>query len=108
MSTRRKQEEPTRGFKLFSFAYFIIIVVVAFFISGQVMNQWDIYELLGLNTITIPVIEKSAGDIPELAIQLVLTGILFFVLQFITVFIIGIFKKEEDEYEQAYRDQYRR
>ena len=108
MSMHEQQEEPTRGFKFFSVVYFLILVAVAFFLASLVMNQWDIYKLLGLNTFTIPGINKPGRDIPETAIQVVLAGIVFFVLQFVTVFVISIFKKEEDEYERLYREQTRR
>ncbi len=103
-----EQPEPTRGFKFFSVVYFFILVAVAFFLASLVMNQWDIYKLLNLNTFTIPVIKKPGSDIPEIAIQLVLTGFIFFVLQFGTVFVTSIFKKEEDEYDRLYREQTRR
>ncbi len=103
-----KKSVPTRGFKFFSVVYFIIFVAIAFFLSSLVMNKWDVYDLLSLNTLTIPGINKPGSDIPEMAIQVALAGIIFFILQFVTVFVISIFKREEDEYERLYREQSQR
>jgi hypothetical protein len=104
----QEPEEQSGGFKLFSVVYVLVLIALAFFAAGLVMSNWDLYDLLGLNTFTIPGIDKPASDIPEIVIQLVLTGILFFILQFLTVPIVSIFTKEEDEYERAFREQKRR
>jgi hypothetical protein len=104
----QKPEEPSGGFKLFSIVYFLVLVALAFFAASLVMSKWDLYDLLSLNTFTIPGINKPGSDIPEIVIQLVLTGIIFFILQFLTIPIVSIFKREEDEYERAFREQRRR
>ncbi len=102
------QEGPTRKSKLFGFIYFIILVAVSFFLSSMAMKQWDIYKLLDLKSMTLPLVNKSGDIFPEIAVQLALAAIIFFVLQFVTVFVISIFKKEEDEFERMYQEQRRR
>jgi hypothetical protein len=54
------------------------------------------------------VIKKPGTIIPLWAIQFVLALIIFFTLQFIIVFILGLLKGEEDEYADAARDQWGR
>lgn len=103
-----QEPETSGGFKFFSVVFVLVLIALAFFAAGLVMSKWDLYDLLGLNTFTVPGINKPGSDIPKIVIQLVLTGILFFILQFLTIPIVSIFKREEDEYEQAYREQRRR
>jgi preprotein translocase subunit SecG len=105
---REKEKEAKRSTKIVNFIYFVIIVAVAYFLSSLVMNQVDVYDALGLYKTTLPLIKKPATDIPEWAIQLVLAGLIFFILQFLLVIVVGMFKKEEDEFAEASKDYWKR
>ena len=111
MSSHRERElekkEIKRSTKLFNFIYFLIIVAISYLVSTLIMDQVDVYDVLGLETTNLPVINKPGTDIPLWVFQVALALVIFFTLQFIIVFVLGLIKGEEDEYADAARDQRR-
>ena len=59
---RRKEEEEKPGARtlLANGIIVVIIAVVAFFLAGFAIDQFDLYNLLGLDTAEIPRIEASS------------------------------------------------
>ncbi len=102
-----KEKEIKRSTKLFNFIYFLIIVAISYFVSTLIMDQIDVYDVLGLYTTQLPMIKKPGTDIPLWVFQVILAFVIFSTLQFIIVFILGLIKGEEDEYADAARDQWR-
>jgi Na+/H+ antiporter NhaD/arsenite permease-like protein len=97
VSTRKKEKEKPKPRAVFlSLIYFLIIVGVAYFISDFVMKQVDLGDLL---TMKLPLINRR---VPRQVFQLALAVAVFFVLQFLFVFTVGLLggkKKEEDLYK---------
>jgi uncharacterized membrane protein len=96
---QRKKKEPKRSSKLFGFIYFLVLVVVAYFLASLVMQQVDLYDLLGLYRTRIPVINVPGTDIPEWAFKVVLALIILFILQLVSVLVVGFFKGGKRELE---------
>ena len=63
------------------------------------MNQTDLRALLGLDSFKVPLINVPGSDIPDLALQLVLGFLIFFILQLLLVSFIGLFKKQKNPYD---------
>jgi hypothetical protein len=106
MSSQRRDEpeKSTASSTFFSFIYFILVIVASFFIAGFVMGQTNLRASLGLDSFKIPLINVPGSDIPDLALQLVLAFLIFFVLQLALVSFIGLFKKKKDPYESYNND----
>ena len=103
-----KKKQPKQSNKLFSVIYFLVLVVVAFFLASLVMQQVDLYELLGLYRTKIPLINVPGRDIPAWALKIVLTLIILFVLQLVSVFVMGFFMGGKRELHEPFRDQWDR
>ena len=101
MTSRRRDEseKPKASSTLFSFIYFVLVIVASFFIAGFVMEQANLRASLGLDSFKIPLINVPGSDIPDLALQLVLAFLIFFILQLTLVSFIGLFKKQRDPYD---------
>ena len=97
MSTYRERRETEKKAKprtvFVSFVYFVFVLVVAFFLSGFLMEQVDLGDLL---VFRIPLINRA---VPQWVFQLALAAIIFLFLQFIFIIILGLFggKKREEE-----------
>ncbi len=101
MSSQRRDEpeKPQASSTFFSLIYFILVIAASFFIAGFAMEQADLRNALGIDTFKIPLINVPGSDIPDLALQLVLAFLIFFVLQLVLVSFIGLFKKKKDPYD---------
>lgn len=95
---KREPEPPTRSTKFFSFVYFIIVVAAAYYLSGLVMDEADLADQVDF---TVPVLNEP---LPLWVLQAALGLFIFFVLQFIFVFAVGLLKGEK---EDPYTDQWR-
>jgi len=105
---RPKKKGPKQSTKLFSFIYFLVLVVVAYFLASLVMQQVDLYDLLGLYRTKIPVINVPGRDIPAWALKILLALIILFILQLVSVFVMGFFTGGKRELHDPYRDQWDR
>lgn len=94
----REPEPPTRGTRFFSLVYFIIVVAAAYYLSGLVMKEADLADQVDF---TIPVLKEP---LPPWVLQAALGLFIFFILQFLFVFVVGLLKGEK---EDPYRDQWR-
>jgi Ca2+/Na+ antiporter len=89
---REKEAEKTKtSTALLSCLYVAAIAVISFFIAGFVMSQVNLYRVLGLSSVEIPVINVPGTDIPELVLQLVLAALVFFLIQPLFVIVVGVF-----------------
>ncbi len=97
-SQRRKEpQELKRSTRLFSFLYFVILVVAAYFLAGLALAQVNLDNLLDFE---IPLVNLSGRQIPDWAIQVALAVIILMILQFIIVFLFGLLKgRKKDVYE---------
>jgi preprotein translocase subunit SecG len=102
---KRQQKELKRSTKFLNFAYFIIVVAAAYYLSGLAMEKADLYDELDLGGMKLPAINKP---VPEWVLQLVLAAIIFFILQFVFVFVVGLIKGGEKDAYEAYKDQWGR
>jgi hypothetical protein len=98
---QRKQEpkKPKRSTACLGLVYVAIVLGVAYFLAGLVMDQVDLYDVLGLRDIEIPVINTPGREIPTWVLQLGLAIIFFFVLQplvFLVTALLSPKKKEDD------------
>jgi hypothetical protein len=109
--SRKEREQVKAGTVLLSLVYFVLIAIVAYFLSRFVLQQVDPYDLLGLYGAQIPLIKTPATDIPRWVFQLILGVIIFFLLQPFVVIFTGLFsggKKEEDEYGRTFQNPWER
>jgi phage shock protein PspC (stress-responsive transcriptional regulator) len=108
----RKEEEkklkPRTAF--LGCIYFIVIVTVAYFLSGFVMEQVDLYDLLGLNDMEVPLIKVPGEDIPEWALQLVLAVLVFFLVQPFAYVVVALLNppKKDEEYQRPFQNPWNR
>jgi len=103
----KKEKEKVKAGTLFvSLVYFMIIAVVAYFLSRFVLQQVDPYELLGLYGTQIPLIKAPATDIPRWVFHLILGLIFFFLLQPFVVIFTGLLGggKKEEEYRRPFQN----
>lgn len=102
-----KEEKPRARTVLLNAVVVTIIAIVAYFLAGFLMDQLELYDLLGLDSVEMRGAEAS---IPEWALQVVLGVILFFILQPLVVIALDLFGagKKKDETAQPYQDQWRR
>jgi len=110
-SKEKKEEEATKpGAVLVGLVYIIIAATIAYFLSGLVIQQVDLYQLLGLYDIELPLIKVPGGDIPQWVLQLVLGALIFFLLQPFIVIVTGLLSRGEQEepYERSYRNPWER
>jgi len=93
-----------------SCVYVILVAAIAFAVASVVMARGDLYEVLGLKGAELPLIKVPGEDIPEWALRLVLTAIIFFLLQPLFVIFTGLFtrRKREDEFDQPPPSSWRR
>jgi hypothetical protein len=78
---QREPEKPKRRTACLSLLYVIILLGVAFLLAGLVMEQVDLYEVLGLYNAEIPLVKVPGTDIPKWVLQLAVAIVFFFVLQ---------------------------
>jgi TRAP-type C4-dicarboxylate transport system permease small subunit len=105
---QRKQEpkKPKPSTACLGLVYVAIVIGVAYFLAGLVMEQVDLYDVLGLNDIEIPVINTPGREIPTWALQAGLAIIFFFILQplvFLVTALLSPKKKEDDFYRPNQR-----
>jgi len=103
-STSKEKKELTAGAKFLSFVYFLIIVVIAYFLSGLAMEQ------LRANDLTNIEIPKLNKPVPEWVLQLAIGLVIFSLLQFVFVFVFGLLKgRGKNVYKyQPPQDQWKR
>jgi hypothetical protein len=89
-----------------SLAYITTVAIVAYFLSSLVVQQVNLYELLGLYDIELPLINVPGRDIPQWVLQLVLGILIFLILQPFIVIITGLFSGEgqEEPHERPFRN----
>jgi hypothetical protein len=75
----------------------VAVAVVAYFLSSLVVQQVNLYELLGLYDIELPLVNVPGRDIPQWVLQLVLGILIFLILQPFIVIITGLFSGEGQE-----------
>ena len=99
---REKAEKPKPRSAFLSLIYLIIVAGVAYYLAGLVMDQVDLYKILGLQGSEIPLIKAPGEDIPEWALQLALAFLIFIILQPLAVVITGLFTqgKKKEEFDQ--------
>ena len=99
---RNKAEKPKPRSVLLSLIYVIIVAAVAYLLAGLVMDQVDLYNVLGLRGSEIPLINVPGKDVPEWALQLALGFLIFIILQPLVVVVTGLFIRgpKEDEFDQ--------
>ena len=99
---REKAEKPKPRSTLLSLIYIIIVAGAAYFLAGLVMDQADLYKVLGLRSSEIPLIKVPGEDVPQWALQMALAFLIFFVLQPLVVIVTGLFTRgtKEDEFDQ--------
>jgi len=99
---REKKPEKTKpSTAIMSCLYVAAIAVVSFLIAGFVMSQVNLYRVLGINSMEIPVVNVPGTDIPEWVLQLVLAALIFFIIQPLVVIVVGLFgRRGRDEYVQ--------
>lgn len=104
MSTYRERQKKKERLKprivFISLVYFVVIVVVAYFLSGLVMEELDLGSRL---VVRIPLINRG---VPQWVFQLALAAIIFFAVQFLSVFVLGLFGRKKKEEELYKPDQY--
>jgi uncharacterized membrane protein HdeD (DUF308 family) len=85
----------------------VIIVVIAYLLAGLVIDRFDLYDRLDLGSVTIPGID---APVPDWALQLVLTIVLFFLFQPIVVIAMDLVKPKrlEDEIDKTYNEPWQR
>jgi hypothetical protein len=99
---RKKKEKPKPRAVFFSFVYFVVVAVAAYFLAGLAMGQVDLDDLLNFK---VPVVDLHGRDIPEWVLRLVLAVPTFFVLQMILTIVTGLLGvgKKEDEPPRPYQ-----
>jgi TRAP-type C4-dicarboxylate transport system permease small subunit len=77
----QEPEKPKRRTACLSLLYVVIVLGVAFLLAGLVMEQVDLYDVLGLYNTEIPLIKVPGTDIPRWVLQLAVAILFFFILQ---------------------------
>ena len=97
---REKNAEKTKpSTAILSCLYVAVIAFISFLIAGFVMSQVNLYRILGINSLQIPVLDVPGTDIPEWVLQLVLAALIFFLIQPLVVIVVGLFgRRGGDEY----------
>jgi hypothetical protein len=73
--------------------YVAIVVAISFVLAGLLMEQFDLFNELGIRDMEIPLINYSLKDMPEWALQVALTAVIFFILQPLIVIVMGAFSR---------------
>jgi hypothetical protein len=95
---RDKKDEKTKpSTAISSCLYVAVIAVISFLIAGFALTQVDVYRVLGLNSVEIPVINVPGTDIPQLALQLALAALIFFLIQMLVVIVFGFLGRRGGE-----------
>ena len=107
---QKREQKPRPAAAVMSCVYIILVAAIAFAVASVVMARVDLYEVLGLKGAELPLIKVPGEDIPEWALRLVLTAIIFFLLQPLFVLFTGFFtrRKREDEFNQPPPSSWRR
>jgi TRAP-type C4-dicarboxylate transport system permease small subunit len=104
---QKKQEpkKPKRSTACLGLVYVAIVIGVAYFLAGLVMEQVDLYEVLGLSNTEIPLINTPGREIPTWVLQLGLAIIFFFILQPLVFLVTALLspKKKEDDFSRSKR-----
>jgi len=97
MGALNRNEKPklSASAKLLSFAYFLIVVAAAYYLSGLAVHELDKDDVLNVN------IPKTDKPVPLWIFQLAIGLIIFFFLQFFLVFLFGLIRgREKNVYKQ--------
>jgi hypothetical protein len=97
----RKDQKAKPSTTISSCLYVAVIAVVSFLIAGFALSQVDVYRVLGLNSVEIPVINVPGTDIPQLVFQLLLAALIFFLLQMLVVIVFGFLGRRGGEKHDA-------
>lgn len=98
---KKEEEKTTPQVALFGCVYVAILAAAAFLISGFLMQQFDLYDELGIGVVDLPLV-NTAVEIPEWALQVAMTVLIFFFLQPFAVILLGMLglRKTEEEPSQ--------
>jgi hypothetical protein len=109
MRKEKKVEKATPQAALFGCVYVAILAAVAFLISGFLMQQFDLYDELGIGVVDLPLV-NTAVEIPEWALQVAMTVLIFFFLQPFAVILLGMLglRKTEEEPSQSPQGRWQR
>jgi TRAP-type C4-dicarboxylate transport system permease small subunit len=92
---REKEEKKTKpSTAIMGCLYVAAIAIVSFLIAGFVMSQVNLYQVLGLGSAVIPVIDVPGTDIPEWVLQIGLAALIFFLIQPLVVIVVGVLGRQ--------------
>lgn len=100
----KRAEKPTLRSVILSSFYFIALGIVAFILAGLLMDHFDLYRLFGLNTIVLPLLKVSLGQVPRRALQITLGILILFLLQPLVVILIDLLGvgRKRDGFDRRY------
>jgi hypothetical protein len=106
---RDRNVKPKSSTVLVRVIFVFVIAVIAYLLAGLVIDRFDLYQVIRSNPVDIPLINVSSSEIPEWLLRIVLTLIIFFLLQPLLVIILDLINPEKEEpIETGYPDSWSR
>jgi hypothetical protein len=92
---RQKEEQARPRTLVIGCIYVIVVVAISYVMAGFLMEEFDLFNELGIRDMEIPLVNYSLEDVPEWTLHIALTAGIFLILQPLVVIVMGIFTRGE-------------